>query len=106
MEFYAHNAGGDDSITVRGRGVPANSATINNLLDLPNNNPSIYELINILEEEDFNTIKDQLCKQDSEWNIKGKNLGTISRPHLQPEAKFMEHVCKAKLDADVPQSSR
>ncbi|KAK8513870.1 hypothetical protein V6N12_037238 [Hibiscus sabdariffa] len=40
-EFYAHNAEGNDTVNVRGRRVPANSATINNLLDLPNNNPNI-----------------------------------------------------------------
>ncbi|KAL4362948.1 hypothetical protein GQ457_04G021240 [Hibiscus cannabinus] len=47
-EFYAHNAVGNDTVNVRRRRVPANSTMINNLLDLPNNNPSIYELIDIL----------------------------------------------------------
>ncbi|KAK8612948.1 hypothetical protein V6N13_104273 [Hibiscus sabdariffa] len=81
-EFYAHNGEGNDIVNVRGRRVPANSAMINNLLDLPNNNLSIYELIDILEDEDFNTIKDQLCKPGTEWNKKGKNPGTINRPSL------------------------
>ncbi|KAL4351381.1 hypothetical protein GQ457_06G011530 [Hibiscus cannabinus] len=72
-EFYAHNAEGNDTVYVRGKRVLANSATINNLLNLPNKNPSIYELIDIHEDEDFNTIKDQLCKQGTEWNTRGKN---------------------------------
>ncbi|KAK8573912.1 hypothetical protein V6N13_096843 [Hibiscus sabdariffa] len=63
MEFYANNAEGDNTITVRGRKMPANSATINNILDLPNDSPSIYALIDILEDEDLDTIKDQLCEQ-------------------------------------------
>ncbi|KAK9034803.1 hypothetical protein V6N11_076860 [Hibiscus sabdariffa] len=82
MEFYANNADGDDTVTVRGRRVPANSATINNILDMPNDSPSIYALIDILEDEDLDTIKDQLCKQGTEWNVKGKNPKTIKRPHL------------------------
>ncbi|KAK8621898.1 hypothetical protein V6N13_097526 [Hibiscus sabdariffa] len=69
----------------------------NNLLDLPNNNPNIYELIDILEDEDFNTIKDQLCKPGTEWNTKGKNPGTISRPSLQPEAKLWNTFVKRNL---------
>ncbi|KAK9001766.1 hypothetical protein V6N11_024464 [Hibiscus sabdariffa] len=77
--------------------VLANSATINNLLDLPNNNPSIYELIDILEDEDFNTIKDQLCKSGTRWNTKGKNPRTISRPSIQPKAKLWNTFVKRNL---------
>ncbi|KAK8690377.1 hypothetical protein V6N13_073911 [Hibiscus sabdariffa] len=88
MEFYANNDDGDDIVTVRGRKVSANSATVNNILDLSNDSPIIFELINILEDEDLDTIKDQLCEQGTEWNVKGKNPKTISRPHLQPEAKL------------------
>ncbi|KAK8981920.1 hypothetical protein V6N11_072909 [Hibiscus sabdariffa] len=62
LEFYTSNAASEDTVTVRGRRVPANSATINNILDLPNDSPSIYELIDVLEEEDLDTIKDQLCE--------------------------------------------
>ncbi|KAL4387686.1 hypothetical protein GQ457_09G023150 [Hibiscus cannabinus] len=97
MEFYANNVGGDDTVTVRGRKVSANSATINNILDLPNDSPSIYALIKILEDEDLDTIKDQLCEQGTEWNIKGKNPKTISRPHLQPEAKLWNTFVKRNL---------
>ncbi|KAL4303571.1 hypothetical protein GQ457_10G009350 [Hibiscus cannabinus] len=96
-EFYAHNAEGNDTVHVRGRRVSANSATINNLLDLANNNPNIYELIDILEDEDFNTIKDQLCKPGTEWNTKGKNPGTISRSCLQPEAQLWNTFLKRNL---------
>ncbi|KAK8625272.1 hypothetical protein V6N13_090147 [Hibiscus sabdariffa] len=94
MEFYANNAAGDDTVTVRGRKVPANSATINNILDLPNDNPSIYALIDILEDEDLDTINDQLCEQGTEWNVKSKNPKAISRPHLQPEAKLWNTFVK------------
>ncbi|KAK8694933.1 hypothetical protein V6N13_072476 [Hibiscus sabdariffa] len=97
MEFYANNADGDDTIIVRGRKVPANSTTINNILDLPNDSPRIYALIDILEDEDLDTIKDQLCKQGIEWNVKGKNPKTISRPHLQPEAKLWNTFVKRNL---------
>ncbi|KAK8990783.1 hypothetical protein V6N11_028744 [Hibiscus sabdariffa] len=82
---------------MQGRRVLAHSTTINNLLDLPNNNPSIYELIDILEDEDFNTINDQLCKSGTESNTKGKNPGTISRPSLQPEAKPWNTFVKRNL---------
>ncbi|KAK9044979.1 hypothetical protein V6N11_058869 [Hibiscus sabdariffa] len=97
MEFYANNADGDETVTVRGRRVPANSTTINNILDLPNDSPSIYALIEILEDEDLDTIKDQLCKQGTEWNVKGKNPKTISHPHLQPEAKLWNTFVKRNL---------
>ncbi|KAL4271558.1 hypothetical protein GQ457_13G018600 [Hibiscus cannabinus] len=96
-EFYAHNAEGNDTAHMRGKRVPANSATIKNLLDLPNNNPSIYKLIDILEDEDFNTNKDQLCKSGTKWNTKGKNPGTISHPSLQPEAKLWNTFVKRNL---------
>ncbi|KAL4304583.1 hypothetical protein GQ457_10G013510 [Hibiscus cannabinus] len=97
MEFYANNAGGDDTVTVRGRNVPANSAAINNILALPNDSPSIYALIDILEEEDLDTIKDQLCEAGTEWNVKGKNPNTISYPHLQLEAKLWNTFVKRNL---------
>ncbi|KAK8547462.1 hypothetical protein V6N12_031599 [Hibiscus sabdariffa] len=97
MEFYAHNVVGEDTVTVRGRRVPANSATINSILDLPNNLPSIYELIGTLEEEDFDNIKDQLCLPGTEWNTTGKNPGTISRPHLLPEAKLWNTFVKRNI---------
>ncbi|KAK8675372.1 hypothetical protein V6N13_033439 [Hibiscus sabdariffa] len=97
MEFYANNAEGADTVIVRGRKVPANSATINSILDLPNDSPSIYALIDILEDEDLDTIKDQLCEQGIEWNVKGKNPKTISRPHLQPEAKLWNIFVKRNL---------
>ncbi|KAK8680146.1 hypothetical protein V6N13_109099 [Hibiscus sabdariffa] len=48
----------------------------------------IYDLIAALEDEDFNTIKDQLCIPGTEWNLSGKNPGTISRPNLLPESKL------------------
>ncbi|KAL4281227.1 hypothetical protein GQ457_03G021340 [Hibiscus cannabinus] len=97
MEFYANNSDGDDTVTMRGMKVPANSTTINNILNLPNDNPSIYALIDILEDENLDTINDQLYEQGSEWNIKGKNPKTISRPHLQPEPKMWNTFVKRNL---------
>ncbi|KAK8548132.1 hypothetical protein V6N12_061051 [Hibiscus sabdariffa] len=97
LEFYTHNAAGEDTVTIRGRRVPANSATINSILDLPNNSPNIYELIEVLEEEDLDTIKDQLCEPGTTWNVRGKNPKTISRPHLQPEAKLWNTFVKRNL---------
>ncbi|KAL4271673.1 hypothetical protein GQ457_13G015160 [Hibiscus cannabinus] len=96
-KFYAHNAEGDYTVHMRGMKVPAKSVTINNLLGLPNNNPSIYKLIDILEDEDFNTIKVQLCNPDTKWNTKGKNPRTISRSSLQPEAKLWNTFMKRNL---------
>ncbi|KAK8597092.1 hypothetical protein V6N12_065568 [Hibiscus sabdariffa] len=97
LEFYTSNAAGEDTVTVRGRRVPANSDTINNILDLPNDSPGIYELIDVLEEEDLDTIKDQLCEPGTAWNVRGKNPKTISRPHLQPEAKLWNTFVKRNL---------
>ncbi|KAK9018938.1 hypothetical protein V6N11_033983 [Hibiscus sabdariffa] len=97
LEFYTSKAAGEDTVTVRGKRVPANSATINNILDLPNDSPSIYELIDVLEEEDLDTIKDQLCEPGTAWNVRGKNPKTISRPHLQPEAKLWNTFVKSYL---------
>ncbi|KAK8662643.1 hypothetical protein V6N13_024534 [Hibiscus sabdariffa] len=97
LEFYTSNAVGEDTVTVRGRRVPANSATINNILDLPNDSPSIYELIDVFEEEDLDTIKDRLCEPGTAWNVRGKNPKTMSRPHLQPEAKLWNTFVKRNL---------
>ncbi|KAK8715304.1 hypothetical protein V6N13_042641 [Hibiscus sabdariffa] len=97
LEFYTHNAAGEDTVTIRGRRVPANSATINSILELPNDSPIIYEQIEVLEEEDLDTIKDQLCEPGTAWNVRGKNPKTISRPHLQPEAKLWNTFVKRNL---------
>ncbi|KAL4325300.1 hypothetical protein GQ457_11G025670 [Hibiscus cannabinus] len=96
-EFYAHNAEGNDTTYVRRRRVPGNSATINNLLNLPNDNPNNFELIDILENEDFNTIRDQLCEQGIECNTRGKKPGTINRPHLYPELKLWNIFVKRNM---------
>ncbi|KAK9044437.1 hypothetical protein V6N11_058337 [Hibiscus sabdariffa] len=82
-----------------GRRVPANSATINTLVDLSEDLPNIYALIDALEDEDLNLIKDQLCLPNTTWNITGKNPGTISRPQLMPEAKLWNTFVKRNLMA-------
>ncbi|KAK8589712.1 hypothetical protein V6N13_088531 [Hibiscus sabdariffa] len=93
-EFYAHNAAGNDAVEVRGRRIPAKSATINSILDLPNNLSSIYELIGALEEDN---IKDQLCLSGTEWNTTGKNPWTTSCPRLLPEAKLWNTFVKRNI---------
>ncbi|KAL4318586.1 hypothetical protein GQ457_18G009900 [Hibiscus cannabinus] len=75
LEFYTNNVDGEDSITVRGRRIAANSTTITDILGLPDKDPSIYALLQGLEDEDYETIKDFLCEQGTEWNM------TDSRPH-------------------------
>ncbi|KAK8519607.1 hypothetical protein V6N12_025640 [Hibiscus sabdariffa] len=82
-KFYAHN--------------PVNSATINTLLDLPEDLPSIYALTDALEDEDLNLIKDQICLPNTTWNITGKNPGTNSLPQLLPEAKLCNTFVKRNL---------
>ncbi|KAK8652158.1 hypothetical protein V6N13_061180 [Hibiscus sabdariffa] len=96
-EFYANNPKGNDVAYVRGRRVPANSATINTLLDLLEDLPIIYALIDTLKDEDLNLIKDQLCLPNTTWNITSKNIGTISRPRLLPKAKLWNMFVKQNL---------
>ncbi|KAK8510974.1 hypothetical protein V6N12_036886 [Hibiscus sabdariffa] len=96
-EFYTNNANGEDNVTVRGRRVAANTATINEILGLPNDEPSIYALLRGLEEEDYETIKDFLCEQGTEWNTTGKNPHSVSRPSLWPEAKLWKTFVKRNL---------
>ncbi|KAK8619604.1 hypothetical protein V6N13_135886 [Hibiscus sabdariffa] len=50
-----------------------------------------------LEDEDYETIKDYLCKQGTKWNTTGKNPGAISRPSLQPEARLWNTFVKRNL---------
>ncbi|KAL4353302.1 hypothetical protein GQ457_06G013980 [Hibiscus cannabinus] len=82
-EFYTSNANGEDNVIVHGRRVAANSATINEILGLPNNERSIYALLRGLEEEDYETIKDFLCEQGTEWNTTGKNPHSSTAPRGQ-----------------------
>ncbi|KAK8572849.1 hypothetical protein V6N12_028889 [Hibiscus sabdariffa] len=97
LEFYTNNAGGEDNTTVCGRRVAANSATINEILGLPNDDPSIYALLRGLEDEDYETIKDFLCEPGTEWNTTGRNPHSVSRLRLQPEAKLWDTFVKRNL---------
>ncbi|KAK8574399.1 hypothetical protein V6N12_062093 [Hibiscus sabdariffa] len=63
IEFYANNSAGKDHSIVRGRRVPANAATINAILGLPDIEPSFYAMLGGFEEEDFELIKDYLCEE-------------------------------------------
>ncbi|KAK8491400.1 hypothetical protein V6N11_073726 [Hibiscus sabdariffa] len=96
-EFYTNNANGEDNVTVRGRRVAANAATINEILGLPNNDPSIYALIGGLEDEDYETIKDFLCEEGIAWNTTDRNPHSVNRPNLQPEAKLWNTFVKRTL---------
>ncbi|KAK8976487.1 hypothetical protein V6N11_001630 [Hibiscus sabdariffa] len=60
LEFYTNNAAGADNATVRGRRVAANATIINSILDMPNDDPSLYAMLGALEDEDYKQIKDFL----------------------------------------------
>ncbi|KAK8662915.1 hypothetical protein V6N13_024801 [Hibiscus sabdariffa] len=87
-EFYAHNPKGNDAAYARGKRVPANSATINTLLDLPEDLPSIYALIDALEDEDLNLIIDQLCLPNTTRNITGKTQVQSTDPIFCPRPSY------------------
>ncbi|KAL4383198.1 hypothetical protein GQ457_15G019300 [Hibiscus cannabinus] len=61
--FYTSNSAGEDHATVHGRRVPANAATINAILGLPDNDPSFYAKLGAFVEDDFEQIKDYLCEE-------------------------------------------
>ncbi|KAK8975564.1 hypothetical protein V6N11_055712 [Hibiscus sabdariffa] len=88
IEFYANNAAGEDISTVRGRRVSATATIINDILGLPNDEPSFYAMLGGFEEEDYEVIKDFLCLPHTEWNTTGRNPNSVSRPNLLPEAKL------------------
>ncbi|KAK8564688.1 hypothetical protein V6N12_058271 [Hibiscus sabdariffa] len=97
LEFYANNPDGEDNVIVRGRRVAANAATINALLDLPNDAPSFYAMLGALEDEDYETIKDYLCLEGTAWNTTGRNPHSVSRTQLQLEAKLWNTFVKRNL---------
>ncbi|KAK8600518.1 hypothetical protein V6N12_050371 [Hibiscus sabdariffa] len=97
LEFYANNPDGEDNVIVRGRRVAANAATINALLDLPNDAPSFYAMLGALEDEDYETIKDYLCLEGTAWNTTGRNPYSVSRTQLLPEAKLWNTFVKRNL---------
>ncbi|KAL4308744.1 hypothetical protein GQ457_01G021640 [Hibiscus cannabinus] len=97
LEFYTNNAAGEDNVTVRGRRVATNATTINEILGLPNNDPSIYALLGGLEDEDYEMIKDYLCEEGNTWNTTGQNPHSVSRPNLRPEVKLWNTFVKRTL---------
>ncbi|KAK8694351.1 hypothetical protein V6N13_071905 [Hibiscus sabdariffa] len=97
IEFYTSNSAGEDHATVRGRRVPANAATINDILGLPDNDPSFYAMLGAFEEEDFEQIKDYLCEEGTAWNTTGRNPHSVSRLSLRPEAKLWNTFVKRNL---------
>ncbi|KAK8562478.1 hypothetical protein V6N12_010556 [Hibiscus sabdariffa] len=97
LEFYANNPDGEDNVIVRGRRVAANAATINALLDLPNDAPSFYAMLGALEDEDYETIKDYLCLECTAGNTTGRNPHSVSRTQLLPEAKLWNTFVKRNL---------
>ncbi|KAK8636292.1 hypothetical protein V6N13_004996 [Hibiscus sabdariffa] len=93
-EFYANYATCENNVVyVRGKMVPANKAAINSILDLPNNEASIYDLIKALEDIDYNTIKDQLCLPETDWNITSKESRYGQPPQPPTGSKTVEHFC-------------
>ncbi|KAK8662649.1 hypothetical protein V6N13_024540 [Hibiscus sabdariffa] len=97
-EFYTHFTTSENNVVyVRGKLVPAHAAPINEILDLPSIEPSIYDLMAALEDIDYDTIKDQLCMPGTDWNITGKNPGTVNRPNLLSKAKLWNTIVKRNL---------
>ncbi|KAK8615422.1 hypothetical protein V6N13_017012 [Hibiscus sabdariffa] len=94
IEFYANNSAGENHSTIRGRRVPANTATINAILGLSNNEPSFYAMLGGFEDEDFELIKDYLCEA---WNTTGRNPHSVSRLSLRPEAKLWNTFIKRNI---------
>ncbi|KAK8708396.1 hypothetical protein V6N13_059438 [Hibiscus sabdariffa] len=78
LEFYTNNPDGEDNVIFRGRRVAANVATINSILDLPNDAPSFYAMLGALEDEDYETIKDYLCLEGTAWNTTGRNPHSVT----------------------------
>ncbi|KAK8701538.1 hypothetical protein V6N13_019925 [Hibiscus sabdariffa] len=97
IEFYVNNAAGEDFSTVRGRRVPSTAATINTILDLPNDDPSFYAMLSALEDEDFEQIKDFLCEAGTAWNTTGRNPHSVSRLSLRPDAKLWNTSVKRNI---------
>ncbi|KAL4283576.1 hypothetical protein GQ457_16G019130 [Hibiscus cannabinus] len=97
IEFYANNAAGEEFSIVRGRRVPATAATINAILGLSDVEPSFYAMLGGFEEEDFELIKDYLCKENDAWNTMGRNPNSVSRLSLRPEVKLWNTFVKRNL---------
>ncbi|KAK8662703.1 hypothetical protein V6N13_024594 [Hibiscus sabdariffa] len=91
------NYAGEDFSTVRGRRVPATAATINAILDLPNDDPSFYAMLGALKDEDFEQIKDFLCEANTAWNTTGRNSHSVSRLSLRPDAKLWNTFVKRNI---------
>ncbi|KAK9044818.1 hypothetical protein V6N11_058709 [Hibiscus sabdariffa] len=103
-EFYAYNASGENIVVnVHGKLVPTHYAAINTILDLAKDQPNIYQLMDALEDIDYEAIKDTLCLPGMEWNITGKNPGTVSHPQPAAGGKAVEHNRQTKHYADLPQ---
>ncbi|KAK8518027.1 hypothetical protein V6N12_033019 [Hibiscus sabdariffa] len=97
IEFYANNSTGEDHSIVRGRRVPATAATINTIMGLPDNQPSFYAMLGGFEEEDFELIKDFLCKEGTAWNTTGRNPDSVSHLSLRPEVKLWNTFVKRNI---------
>ncbi|KAK8574876.1 hypothetical protein V6N12_062553 [Hibiscus sabdariffa] len=94
IEFYTSNSAGEDNVTLRGRRVAANATTVNEILGLPNDKPSFYTLMEGLEDEDYDTIRDFLCTEGTAWNTMGRNPHSVSRPNLRPDARLWNTFVK------------
>ncbi|KAK8656615.1 hypothetical protein V6N13_098560 [Hibiscus sabdariffa] len=54
-------------------------------------------MLNALEDEDFEQIKDFLCEADAAWNTTGRNPYSVSRLSLRPEAKLWNTFVKRNI---------
>ncbi|KAK8525396.1 hypothetical protein V6N12_014088 [Hibiscus sabdariffa] len=97
IEFYTSNSAGEDNVTVRGRRVAANAVTVNEILGLPNDKPRFYTLMEGLEDEDYDTIRDFLYEEGTAWNTTGRNPHSVSRPSLRPEARLWNTFVKRNI---------
>ncbi|KAL4304014.1 hypothetical protein GQ457_10G008750 [Hibiscus cannabinus] len=88
LEFYTNNADGEDNITFHGRRVAANSATINNILGLPNNDPNIYAL-----SEDSKKRTTKPSKTSSASKAPTKLWNTFVKRNLMPTSHNQTFDC-------------
>ncbi|KAL4310276.1 hypothetical protein GQ457_01G016560 [Hibiscus cannabinus] len=83
-------------VYARNRWVPTDAATINNLLDLPNNVDEILKLAAVFEDQHYDFIHDHLCILGTEWN-QDRIPNTVPRTHLRPEAKLSITFIKCNI---------
>ncbi|KAL4313566.1 hypothetical protein GQ457_01G021940 [Hibiscus cannabinus] len=84
-------------VAAKSRRVPATTATINDILGLPNDAPRFYAMLGGFEKEDYEEVKNYLCLPNTEWNTTGRNPNSVSRLNLLPEVKLWNTFVKRNL---------